>query len=145
MKQKIRMRFFQHKTTLKPLPEAYEFKPGTGWRRIVQRFCWDFLKRTEALVSASYEVTVPHKDIVIDTGHLADKVVAAIRELELYYNEVEVVYVGLQDYMEFKRLLFSSSTFTVTSFPEDKLFGIPVVMVPWMEGVLVVPKRSKKI
>jgi hypothetical protein len=139
------MRFFRHKTTLKPLPAAYEFKPSTGWLRIVQQFCWDFLKRTEALVSASYEVTVPHNDIVIDTGHLVDKVVAAIRELEIYYDEVEVVYVGLQDYREFRKLLFSPESFTVTSFPEDKLFGIPVVMVPWMEGVLVVPKRSKKI
>jgi hypothetical protein len=145
MKQKIRMRFPQFRHTFYPLPEAYQFKPSTGWLRIVQRLCWRFLGRTGALITAGYDIEEPFKDIVIDTGDIIDRVMQAIEELNLGSDEVEAVYMGLQDYMELNRLAFGSYTYAVEVFPRKTFLGMPVVLVPWMEGLLVVPKAFRKL
>ena len=128
-------------TAVVPTP-AYSFNPSRGFVWI-QRLCFWVLSRLRCSYYA--EVVVDVERHLIDPDGFIDRFFEVYDELDLRYGrEPRRIYVGSEDYAELMNADEMSmpysfrAEFIVGNNGHTSFHGVPVEVIPWMSGVLVV-------
>lgn len=136
----IQMTFHRPETTMVAVSDQWRFKPVKRWVWL-QKAAWWFLGKTGAL-SLGYEPKTTYKQVVIDKRGVREAILAAIHEMEISMVRPAHVYIGPD---EIRSLTLEMRDYAAFSFDiqmgyNREIFGLPVTVIPWMRGVLVVPQ-----
>jgi hypothetical protein len=127
----------EHKT-LVIREDRFQYLPQNGWAWL-QRLCFWFLRKRKCN---------PFDEVFHYTRHVinTDKAIQAIQNeyqcLDMAHHEGRHILIGSED---FARLMNSPEIYSMTSFSAEygydrQIFGMKVTVVPWMRGILVMPK-----
>lgn len=142
------LHFFETKT--KPVsfdePDTFRFRPERGWKPL-QKLCCFILSKIGA-INTRIEESIQRIDI-----REKDFMTAFMRQ----HNEImkrcqytpERVYMGREDFCEFASLpefkysapVSFKARHEVWYMSERFIIGLPITVIPWMKGVLIVPKE----
>lgn len=119
--------------------DHWRFAPRKRWAWL-HRVAWWFLRKTGGVSNAMKE-TVEYKQIVIDRQRVSEQIMAAIDELHIAHIKPMRVYMGPDQFDEAMMEMRGGYTFDVRMGYNREIFGLPVTVIPWMRGVLIVPEN----
>lgn len=133
--------FIETKTThhLRVHEDRFQLTPKRGWLRL-QRLCFWVLAKLEC---HSVDEVIEYTRHRIDTDDLVRKIhMQRIGLLEHYNREGRRLLIGAED---FSKLMGSPEIRNLMSFDAKyhsgrEIMGMKVTVVPWMKGMLVLPK-----
>lgn len=123
----------------------FEYKPAKGWR-LLQRLCFWLLAKIGAFACE----TIQTESITLDDKRLSMQLIEKhIREVNRLMHEPTRLVMGAEDWSELMGdpVLTGALRF---SAPVDlregptRIFGIDVTILPWMRGLVVLPKETEK-
>jgi hypothetical protein len=128
--------------SLVPAPGRYEFKPS-GRFQSLQRLAWRFLAWRGAVPQARDE-TITYTRHAIDTANVVERLYRTREGLFAYGREPAEILIGSEDFAE---LMCAPEIRTAMSFHAEyhqgkRLLGLTVRVIPWMRGMLVMPKSK---
>jgi hypothetical protein len=123
-------------------PEAFTFRADKKWPRL-QRLCLWILRR---LGAHDLGERIEMRRHVIHPEDLTEAIYRQEEQiLDLFHHRGSRILIGPE---EWERFLHDTPPYMMHSFSapyghgsSPQLLGMPVTMVPWMKGVLVVPKE----
>lgn len=141
--QKIVISKIERKTTKITSEKVFEFNPNAKmpW---LQKICFAVLKKLNCY--AMLEIGSYHR-YEFDKDKLIENIAYQRREILKDVSLPKRIYMGSGD---FARFISDEDQFRYVSFPADitvnhgrqqKIMGITVEVIPWMEGILVVPDQ----
>ncbi len=140
-RQRIEMALYRPETTPFVSLDDWHFEPRKWWRPL-QRAAWWFLRKTGGVNNAIKDKT-EYRRIVIDTAKVGETIMQAIHEANMAHIRPNKVYMGpaqidglMSDPDYFRSM--APQQFDVRMGFNRSVFGLPVQVVPWMDGVLVV-------
>ncbi|GAA0535612.1 hypothetical protein [Pigmentiphaga daeguensis] len=145
MKQVVR--FVETKAVPRPIErrDAFAFRKDKGWCRVQRLAIWALRKIGAYYVEQATEVT----QVVIDTDSVAESLYREQAELMRSFDLVpDEVLIGEEEFRELMGTpqIHSMMTFSVEVKYGSRdgglyLMGMKVTVIPWMKGVLVLPRR----
>ncbi len=140
MRQHVEMTFMRPETVSYVSADEWCFEPVKRWRPM-QRLAWWFLRKTGG-VSNAIKDRADYRRIVIDTKKVGDAIMRAMHEAQMARLRPSKVFMGpaqvdglMSDPDYFRSML--PQNFEVRMGFNREVFGLPVTVVPWMDGVLV--------
>lgn len=123
-----------------PAPDRYEFKP-TGRLQGLQRLAWRFLEWRGAVPQARDE-KVTFTRHAVDTGDILTRLQKARIGIFDYGQEPGEVLIGSEEFAELmgSPMIHHAATFHTEYHRGPQVFGLPVRVIPWMTGVVVMPR-----
>ena len=121
--------------------DAYRFNEWAGWVP-VQRLCFWLLRKIGAF---AYVDTVKTSTHVLDTDKFMENVDRQRRGLlDMYDLYGERLLIGVEEYQDFMsnnaEYIREFSFGTTYNKGQFQICGMEVTVIPWMKGVLVLPK-----
>lgn len=120
--------------------DDWHFAPRKWWSWL-HKAAWWFLRKTGGVSNATKH-TVEYKQIVIDRQRVAEQIMAAIDELHIGHKKPGRVYMGPDQFNEAMTELRDHYRFSVRMGYNREIFGLPVTIIPWMRGILIVPEGA---
>lgn len=117
--------------------DKWHFSPRKWWVWL-HKAAWWFLRKTGG-VSNAIKDTVEYKQIVIDRQRVADQIIAAMEEMHILHIKPARVFMGPEQFDEAMMEVGRDYNFEILMGHDRRMFGLPVTVVPWMRGILVVP------
>jgi hypothetical protein len=114
------------------VPVARTFK-GSGWFGWIRKWIWD--RWSEPYFQ---EETFGTRVVVRD-AEIASTIHKAVVGLGLDRSEIEMIVIGPERFNELRRDVHIAA-FELPLDGKLRFMGIPVRVVPWFEGMLVIPK-----
>lgn len=139
MENKFVMRFARPENVRFVSQDEWSFEPRKRWAWL-HKAAWWFLRKTGG-VSNAIKDRVYYKEVVIDRKRVVDQVLQAIEEMGIQHIRPREVFMGPDMFDKAMIELRSSYDFSVSMGYDQTMFGLPITVVPWMRGVLVVPER----
>jgi hypothetical protein len=127
-------------------PSSYVFRKDKK-HHWLQRLCFRVLDKLEAYKKVEHITFSTHR---IDTDYFVDRVMRQQRDIFNYYHPdrpVELI-IGAEDYNklagtpEFNQLVEFEVPLHFNGRGRHRLMGLRVTIVPWMQGILVIPERK---
>ena len=122
-------------------PDAYEFKPVGRWK-FLQKQVWKFLIRTKALRNATYDrETISWT--TVEPDRVIDYVLTQIEHCwDRYSREPMAILMGSEDYSNISSGVAEGVEFQMAAELRinGTFLGVKVSVVPWMKGIIVLPK-----
>jgi hypothetical protein len=125
-----------------PRPDRFEYAPKRGWAWL-QRIAIAFLRWRGC---TSHDETTTYTRRVIDPSDVLNKICAQHESLLRHFNrEGERVLIGAETFAELMggERMRSMFTFAATYRDGPQIMGMPITVVPWMTGVLVMPRIER--
>lgn len=120
----------------------YEFKQR-GKHKWLQKLCFWILDKLKchALLQEDFA-----ERIVIDPPKIMDKIMMQTKEIYDHgrFDQKEV-FIGPEQLKNLRMDCQNFMTFTAPVGINAQVMGMDITVVPWMEGVLVVPKERKRL
>lgn len=119
---------------------AFDIIPKVRWRKI-QEFCIWVLRKTKALHPHFDEHMLVREHIIPRDKATSEIIRMALPQLQMLGHAPERIYIGRS---EMKSLMSEPPDyglpwgFEIQGTRDMKIFNIPITVIPWMEGVLVV-------
>lgn len=122
-------------TEWKDSGNTFAFRPDRKWHW-VQRFCFWVLRKIRAYQSVAYSTSTA---VRLDRDKLMPAVYALLKEAtKSQFNSIERIVMGGED---FRRLMESPDLpRSMALNVPGTLLGFPLQVVPWIEGVMVIPR-----
>jgi hypothetical protein len=139
MENRFVMRFARPEHVRFVSQNEWAFEPRKRWAWL-HKAAWWFLRKTVG-VSNAIKDRVDYKEVVIDRNRVADQICRAMDEMHIQHIRPGEVFMGPDMFDAAMMELRSSYEFQVEMGYNRTMFGLPVTVVPWMRGVLVVPER----
>lgn len=132
----IRMVFHRPETTSFKSKTDWNFKPVKRWSWL-HKMSWWFLRKTGALQNADIECT-EYREIIIDRKEVSETIFSAMNEMNIGHIRPKAIYMGPES---FRQALHERDSygFTLSMGHNYEMFDLPVTVIPWMRGVVVVP------
>lgn len=128
-------------------PELMEFVSADKWTFAPQkrwswlhRAAWWFLRKTKG-VSNAIDCKTTYKEVVINRKRVADRIMQTIDELNIANIRPAEIFMGPDEFDEAMHEMRDSYSFSVQMGLDRKLFDLPVTIIPWMRGIVIVPNR----
>ncbi len=127
--------------------DSYTYCPEKGWK-VLQKISLWLLRKLECFHSSLHEEV---SYVQCDKDTLIESIIKQEREVwEACGHAPERVYIGRDDFMEILSLRECPHDFFSIGVDYEigvdrkvyRIRGMPVSVVPWMRGVLVVPKED---
>lgn len=127
--------------------DSYTYHPEKGWKPLQKIALW-FLRKLECFRTSLHDEI---SYVQCDEDTLIERIIKQEREvLGMCGHAPARVYIGRDDFMEILSLRESPHDFFSIEVDYEigkdrktyKIRGMPVSVVPWMRGVLVVPKEE---
>lgn len=134
--------------TLHDIADKYEFRSDKGYR-VLQRFLF-FILRLIGAYAQEKDVSISH--FAIDTESFMDRLMQQHGDLLYEHNFYpELILMGATDYQrmmgdkEMQYLVRFNTQYSVkcSRYSGVEIYGMRVVVVPWMEGIVVMPKTQE--
>lgn len=130
------------------IPNAWKLKPFGKLSR-KQKAAWRFLQDSGS-VEPAYDTHVKVTQYHIDSDDIMRKIFSQRNEVaKLLDREGDRLYIGSEDFNELRGHRDAAHYFNLNAsyYKQDgfapRLFGMKITVVPWMRGVLVVPKDGR--
>lgn len=140
----ITMHWYRETRTMVQTP-SYEFNRSPKWWSFVQDWAWKLLLKTGGL-KPWFDEKIEVKKATFNRQDLAKYIFNAKMHIQYDMNHVpKHIYMGGAQFQEFLNMPYDNLTatgFTIDmvrhSYEGRKIFEVPVTIVPWMDGVLIV-------
>lgn len=124
--------------------DKYEYLPDRGWKWL-QRLAIGVLRW---LGCYSQIETTDYKTHMVRPNDFIQAICEQRRELmSLYRLEGERLLIGSEEYFDLMKQqdqrMYDSFSFTAQYSYAKQIMGMKVTVVPWMKGILVMPKLEK--
>lgn len=118
--------------------DEWAFTPQKRWRWLHQAAWW-FLRKTKGVGNMVKDRT-EYRTVTINAKNVADTIVRSMKELHIAHMRPKQVFMGPSqiDELHADPRFYDPLRFTAPVGFNRKVFGLPVTVVPWMDGVLVV-------
>lgn len=116
------------------------WKPKTKWKQFLKKHIERFLSQ-EKIEYISKKSCFNH--IRIDENNILEQLRIGREILARAHHEARHILVGRDTYYNILGELNSMLTFTSNYFYDQEVMGMKITVIPWMEGVVVLPKEFK--
>lgn len=142
-RQRIQSQTITHTTSRTPfLPLAYTYNEGDGFK-LLQKACFKILKWIGCVHFQEINDVAVHK---IDGLLFMDRALKQYEWLQydLEYDQPMVMIIGRTEYSELTKneAVYNPFGFATVYEIEKTFLGMAVHVVPWMEGILIVPIKG---
>lgn len=116
-----------------------KWNPSSWWKKLFKKWVGKILA---ADLGAMYMPrTVDYSYHKIDTDKVLEQVKIGEDTLLRAHYEAKHILVGVDEMKKLRMELDHHLSFTVPYYYGNELFGMKITIVPWMKGVLVLPKE----
>jgi len=125
-------------------PDVYKFVPTSPWK-VLQKQMWKFLLHTKAITNATYD----HKKVTWHTVEPDNVVKYVLKQIDhcwdRYSLEPTSILMGSEDYRKIASGVEEGVEFQMAAElrQSNTFLGIKVHVVPWIKGIIVLPKGFK--
>lgn len=137
MNKTIRMAFHRPEIARTVDLDKWSFAPVKKWAWL-HRAAWWFLGKTGALSNTVSE-KISYKEIVIDKDSVSETILRAMDEMSIMNVRPSSVLMGPEHFDKALYEMRDTYSFTIEMGYHRKIYGLPVTIVPWMRGVVVMP------
>jgi hypothetical protein len=140
--REVRFVELRERRELVPVKDHFEFKPSGRLQRL-QRWAWRFLHWRGALRQA-FDETVSYTQHVINTDDVMRRLMEQRRGLFDYGQEPRELLIGAEDFAELmsQPQIHNYMDFGAEYVSGRRIMGLKVRVIPWMRGMLVMPKEE---
>jgi hypothetical protein len=142
--EKIEFLAATHSAARSYIPDTYQFRRDRGWVWLQRLALWA-LRKIGAQAFRDDQTVVRH---TIDTRKFLDALVRQRAEImALYHRRGERLLVGYEEFREITGIAMENPlTFAVQYDWREPggptlVYGMRVTVIPWMRGILVLPKE----
>ena len=128
--------------------DRFALRPEVGWVWL-QRLCLFFLRKIGAY---AFDVEQTYDRMVVKPDRLLSGILTQKHELMLtYHREGERLLMGPEEFCRLQEDACPQKVWTPLDFTipyrwydrgEKRVFGLNITVVPWMNGVLVLPRET---
>ena len=144
MKKQI-LEFVETKQTSTPVinPNSFQYCPTHGWAWL-QRLCISFLRWRQCNTFGEKITITRH---IIDSDNIIEQICKQKPALmQQYHQKAERLLIGADDFSELMKqpMLNQVFSFDAEYRYDGNIFGMKITVVPWMTGMVVLPKTFNK-
>lgn len=124
-----------------PSADAYEFRGRGGWLDRIRRWLW------MRWAAPSGKIEYAYKRVHLSDEQFRSLIASAINKLGYRFRDIDRIIVGPSQLGYAVEEFHAAFSFVMPTADGDghgqlHIYNIPIQMVPWFDGVLVVPKEK---